>query len=967
MDQLKMYKILAIDDNRDNLVTLKALLDGHFPDAVIKTYTSAVDCVKIAKSENPDLFIIDYIMPDVDGIEACRLLKSDEDTKGIPLILLTASDTTSVKRAAGLESGADAFLTKPIDEIELAAQVKAMLRIKISEDKLKSKNRQLEKILAERTQTLNTTEKNYKLLFNSIIDIVVIHDLEGIVLEINSSGLEYLGLKEADVVGFSVLNLFNYHSIPDIASSITENIRKEGSRIETSVKNAEGELVPVEVSSRLIEYNTEYAILSVFHDVMEKRNIDELRKKLSSLLEDSEDAIIGVTFDGLIVSWNSSAERIFGYTYEAINGCSYSSLIPPYQPDDFPLLLERVKQGEKIDHYETIGMTSTGKQVYLSMKLSPVYDSAGNTIGASIIERDVTEELRVREKLRKNKDFLRSLEDINPSFYIAIDSAENILTMNRALLIALNYTLSEVVGRNYIDLMFNKSDRDMQRKDFNNMLLRKKNTVSEYPVLSKNGEVVLIEWHGKPLVKMDGNVEFVFFVGIDITERKRLEKLVMETNAVERLKIGQDLHDRLAQHLAGIIFKAELLKVKIGDTVQDIIPDIDDIISQVNKGLSKTREIAKELSPVDISPGGLHTAVVNLRDHIKETSKVNILIKWDDSISVNGKLENSNLYYIIKESILNSIENNEAGNILINASADNNIYSIEIRDDGKDFEKIDKDRNDLFLSLVKYRSWLIGASIDVKGNPGGGLSLVCRFRATGEPIHIENTKKTKFLKKGGSKNKSGVFLVDAHPVVRQGLKQIFEMEKDLYIIGEAGTADEALKSLGRLTPDIITVDISLSGTSGIDLIKACRERYQNIPILVLSIYEESLYAERAIRAGARGFVMKNEHPGIIINAIRTVLEGRQYMSDSLKEKLLDKLSSPKKDENSVLVDSMTDREFEVFQLIGHGLGNKHIADKLHISVKTVENYREKIKSKLNINSSSELIQFAVQYILEKTS
>lgn len=967
MVRLIMFKIAAIDDSRDNLITLKALLNRYFPEAEIITSTSAADCVENMKKEKPDILIIDYIMPGVDGVEACRLLKGDEETKSIPIILLTASDTTSAKRAAGLESGADAFLTKPIDEIELAAQVRAMLRIKSSEDKLKNKNRQLERILAERTQTLNRTENNYKLLFNSIIDIVVIHDLEGIVLEINSSGLEYLGLKEEDVVGFSVLNLFNYHSLPDIASSIMGNTSKGGKRIETSIKNAHGEIVPVEVSSRLVEYNNEYAILSVFHDVMEKKNIDVLRKKLSSLLEDSEDAIIGVSFDGLIVSWNSSAERIFGYKFEEINGCSYSSLIPPYQPDDFPLLLERVKQGEKIDNYETIGVTSSGSQVYLTMKISPVYDSAGEIIGASIIERDVTEEFRARETIRKGKDFLKSLEDINPAFYIALDSAGNILTMNRAMLIALNYHLGDVVGQNYIELLFHQADREIQKKDFNNMLVRKKSSVSEYPILAKDGEVLLVEWHGKPLVRMDGNVDFIFYVGIDITERKRLEKVVMETNAAERLKIGQDLHDRLAQHLAGIIFRIELLKVKLGDEMQETVSDIDEIINLVNKAVSKTREIAKELSPVDINPGGLLAAVEILRDSIKESTKANILIKWDDAISISGKLENSNLYYIIKESILNSIENNEAENILINASIDNNVCSIEIRDDGKDFEKIDKDRNNLFLSIVKYRSWLIGASTEVKGNPGGGLSIACRFRVSGEPIQVENTRKVKLLKKGGTKNQSGVFLVDAHPIVRQGLKQIFELEKDLYVIGEAGSADEALKSLGRVVPDIITVDISLSGTSGIDLIKACRERYPNIPVLVLSIYEESLYAERAIRAGARGFVMKNEHPGIIISAVRTVLDGRQYMSDSLKEKLLDKLSSPKHDEHTALVDSMTDREFEVFQLIGHGLGNKHIADKLHISVKTVENYREKIKSKLNINSSSELIQFAVQYILDKTS
>lgn len=966
MDQVT-FRILAIDDSMDNLITLRALLNSYFPGVLVETLISAEECVSIARKGKPDVIIIDYIMPGIDGIEACRLLKMDEETGGIPVILLTATDTTSAMRASGLESGADAFLTKPIDEIELAAQVKAMLRIKKSEDMLRSKNRQLEIVLAERTRSLNRTESNYRSLFNSIMDIVVIYDLEGVVLEINRNGLEYLGLQDEDVIGFSVLNLLSYKALTSIVSSIMNGSSKDGQRIEISIKNSGGETVPVEVSSRLVEFNNDYAILSVFHDMVERKNVDELRRKLSSLLDDSEDAIIGVTLDCTIVNWNNSAVRIYGYSPEEIRGRSYASLIPPCQPEYLPLLLERVRRGEKVDRYETAGLTSGGKQVNLLMKISPVEDSGGNIIGASIIQRDVTEEIRTREKIRRGKDFLKSLEDINPAFYIAIDSSANILTMNRAMLVSLGYSLNEIIGKNYIDLIIYDQDRDIQRQDFSRMLTRKKGTVSEYCIVSKGGEELLVEWHGKPLVRLDGSVDFVFFVGVDITERKRLEKLVMETNAAERLKIGQDLHDRLAQHLTGIVFKAELLKLRLSEEMSGSASGVDEIIELVNTAVNKTREIAKELVPVDINPGGLLTAVENLRDIMKFSAGVNVLIRWDSSISINGELTVSSLYYIIKESILNSVENNEASNIVISASRDSSTCTIEIKDDGMDFEMIDRERNRLFLGLIRYRSWLIGASTAVSGNPGGGICITCRFRLTGEPIADDITGKPRLLKKGRTKGKGGVFLVDSHPVVRQGLRQIFEMEKNLYIAGEAGSAEEALKTLAKNTPDIMTVDISLSGTSGIDLIKACRERYPELPVLVLSVYDESVYAERAIRAGARGYVMKNESPAVIISAVRTVLDGRQYMSESLKQKLLDKLSSPRIDERAALVDSLTDREFEVFQLIGHGLGNKHIADKLHISVKTVENFREKIKGKLDISSSSDLVQFAVQWILSRTS
>ncbi|HOK01671.1 MAG TPA: PAS domain S-box protein [Spirochaetota bacterium] len=961
-----MLRIFVIDDNADNLIAMEALLGDFFPEAEVVTFDSPIKALEEINNNLPDVVLVDYYMPEMNGNDFCVRIKNNPETSFIPVILITAANTTSKLRASALESGADAFVTKPIDEVELVAELKAMIRIKKAEDSLKEANKKLAELLSEKSERLREKEINYQSLFNSINDIVIIHDLEGMILEVNERACEYFGLKDEDLIGRSVLTLFNYQRITDIASNIMSFSSIDRKIIETTIKNAEGEIVPVEVSSRLVEYNNDYAILSLFKDVREKHDSTELKRLISLLIEDSDDAVVGLTLGGEIVSWNHSAERIFGYRADEIIGSLYSKLIPPHQHDFFPYLLERIRHGEKIDHYETEGLSKNGEVLYLTLKIVPIRDSLGDIIGASIIERDVTQEQRAIEKIRKGKDFLKNLDEINPAFYVAINSSGNILSMNRAMLFSLGYSLSEVVGKNYIDLLFSESDRQLQRQDFLKIVNKKKVVVVETTLLTRNGEEIMVEWHGKPVLKVNGQVDFIFFVGIDITERKRLEKAVMETNAAERLKIGQDLHDRLAQHLAGITFRGELLKLKIGDAMPDVISDVDEIINMVNMAVNKTREIAKELCPVEIGDGGLLTAVENLKDEIGENHNVNILIRWDKNLNLSGKLELSNLYYIIRESIYNSIEVNRAKNIIIASSKDGNLGVIEIIDDGLSFDSIDKEKNSLFQSMLKYRSWLMGASSEIRSNPAGGAIVSCRFKLTGESLQ-EDVAKWPSKKKIRGKVKYRVLLVDSHPVVRQGLRQILEIENDLEVVGETGNAEEALKLIGRLRPEIMVTDISLSGTGGLELIKACKERYPTLPILVLSIYEESIYAERSIRAGARGYVMKDESPAVIVNAIRTVLDGRQYMSDNLKERLLDKLSSPSKDEKTALVDSLTDREFEVFQLIGHGLGNKHIADKLHISVKTVENYREKIKTRLNIDSSSELVQFAVQWILSKTS
>ncbi|MFA5518194.1 MAG: PAS domain S-box protein [Spirochaetota bacterium] len=835
-------------------------------------------------------------------------------------------------------------------------------------DLLRERNEQLKHLLEDKIAMLLQTESNYKALFNSISDAVIIYDLEGFILDINDNGLGFLAISKEDIIGKSIITYFSSEFTENLISVIEDRAAFERKIFETSVIINSTAFVPVRVNSRLVEYNNEFAILSIFRDMRERKATEELRKLHETFVESSDEAIIGITLDTKIVSWNSSAERISGYASGEVMGRSFSMVASPFQSDEFTRLMDRVKNGEKIQLYETTGVTKSGNLVNLVVSILPVINSAGNIIGASITARDITDEIKAKETIKKGKSFLKNLEEINPAFYIAMDSQGKILNMNRAMLIATGHSLASVVGKDYIELLFDESDRELQRRDFMNTLKKKKSAQREYSIRGIDGEEIIVEWHGKPLLNVEGEVEFFFYVGIDITERRLLEKSIMEANTAERFKMGQELHSRVVQHLAGITFRGELLKLKISDTSVEALADIDEIMGLVVQAMNKARDLAKELSPVDDNHDGLKSAVESLKEDVKIKHNVDIHLKWDVTAVIKGKLEISSLYYLISDSVSNSIENNKAKNIILSLHRESNICVLEIRDDGLDYDQIDRDKNKAFLKLIKYRSWLIGASVEVSSNPGGGIFILCRFKTGVEAEEKPDLHYNLFHgeEKHGRK-KSSVLIIDSHPVVRQGLSQIIDRERDIQICGEASTAEGALNFLGRVVPDLMTVDIALTGSGGLDLIKACRERYPSLPILVISVYEESIYAERAIRAGARGYVMKNEPPFIILTAIRTVLEGRQYMSDSLKEKLLNKLYLPGQNEEEALVDALTDREYEVFQLIGRGYGNKHIAEKLRVSVKTVENYREKLKNKLSMESSSDLIQFAVQWLIDRTS
>ncbi|MCU0822099.1 MAG: response regulator transcription factor [Spirochaetes bacterium] len=212
--------------------------------------------------------------------------------------------------------------------------------------------------------------------------------------------------------------------------------------------------------------------------------------------------------------------------------------------------------------------------------------------------------------------------------------------------------------------------------------------------------------------------------------------------------------------------------------------------------------------------------------------------------------------------------------------------------------------------------------------------------------------------------KKKIFLVDDHPVIRQGIRQVVESHEDLAVCGEASNADDAVKEINKLKPDLVIADIMLEGSAnGIDLVKSIRERFPDIYTIVLSMHDESLYAERAIRAGARGYIMKEVAPKNIIEAIRTVLGGELYLSESQSKKIIDKLVHGSADTGDLSLGSLSDREIEIFQLLGNGFSTKEIAKKLNLSIYTVESHKRNIKTKMKLKNSSEVIKHAIQWVI----
>ena len=227
---------------------------------------------------------------------------------------------------------------------------------------------------------------------------------------------------------------------------------------------------------------------------------------------------------------------------------------------------------------------------------------------------------------------------------------------------------------------------------------------------------------------------------------------------------------------------------------------------------------------------------------------------------------------------------------------------------------------------------------------------------------------TSFSERAAETRKKRVLVIDDHPLLRQGLAMLINQQNDMEVCGEAEEAHAAMRHIAQFRPDIVILDISLKGPDGLELLKTIRALHPDLPVLVLSMHDEALYAERALRARANGYIMKQEAPDKVLVALRRIFKGDVYLSDNMSKRMLQQYIDGAPSLLQSRIAALSDRELEVFRLIGEGHATRAIAEELHLSVKTVETYHAHIKDKLSLRSGRELIQHAMQWkIHEKAS
>jgi PAS domain S-box-containing protein len=600
------FKILAIDDNPDNLVSLTALIKEKFAEATIVTANSGAEGLELAAEEFPDVILLDIVMPVMDGYEVCQKIKADEKLNTIPVVFVTAIKDDKESRIRALEAGADGFLGKPLEESELVAQLKAMVKIRNSNfDKLK-KEELLEILVAKKTKELSIShtaavnlledlkseidrrklmeaalqqsEKKYRMLVEGLPDAIVIYR-KGKINFVNGSALQlvYATVKE-ELIGKSVLQFVH----PDSMKVVKERMKEMNSGvseipvIEEKFLRLDGSEIDVEVKATSVIFENKASVQLIIRDVSERRQVlDALslsEKRYKTLFEKASNGILIMNTDGGIVNVNESFAELHGYTVDEMMQMNLKELDTPEMAKMLPKKIGLVIAGETL-HLETDHIHKDGRIVTFDVSTSLIEVGSEKYIQA--FHTDITDRKKAEDKLRQ----LSQAVEQSPATIVITDTNGDIQYVNEKFVETTGYSLMEVMGKNPRILKSGYTSSD-EYKELWQTIIAGKEWYGEFHNKKKNGDFFWESASISPIINTKGETTHFLAVKEDITERKIIREALMKSRQgykelLENMNDGfivDDISGRIVfankKFLEVFGFEAgEIEKIKIEDYV----------------------------------------------------------------------------------------------------------------------------------------------------------------------------------------------------------------------------------------------------------------------------------------------------------------------------------------------------------------------------------------------------------------
>jgi PAS domain S-box-containing protein len=474
-------------------------------------------------------------------------------------------------------------------------------------------------------------------------------------------------------------------------------------------------------------------VFASVQDVTAGKRAEGEMRRIASIVENSQDAIIDITLDGVIVNWNRSAERIYGYSSQEMKGRTASLLVPAEQTDETAGILATVHREGSVDRLETRRIRKDGTIVSVALTAGPVHDETGQLIGASIISRDISELKRAESALQENATKTAAILGTMVDGVITIDERGIIDSFNTAAERLFGYAPLEVVGRNVKMLMPEPYHGE------HDGYLRNYLRTGKAKIIGIGREVVGRRKNGSTF-PMDLAVSEVFlgprrlFTGIvrDLTDRKQLERQILGISDREQQRIGQDLHDGLGQQLAGIGFLSKSLEQRLARKNAPESKDAREIAELVSEAIAQARGMAHGLNPVDMSATGLMSALRELVSTVQRTFRIACTLTCEEPVLLNDGAVATHLYRIIQEAVNNAIKHGQAHHISVVVARAGDTITVSVRDDGVGFPDALPENKGIGLQTMRYRAALIGATLSILRVQTGGTRVDCSLK-DGEP------------------------------------------------------------------------------------------------------------------------------------------------------------------------------------------------------------------------------------------
>lgn len=769
-------------------------------------------------------------------------------------------------------------------------------------------------------QALQANEKKYRTLFESmdegycIIELIFDEDENPVdyrFLEVNSAFEEQAGLEDA-----------KGKRMRELAPDLEEHWFEIYGEVAKT-----GEPIRFERPSRALNrFLSLYAfpfgqpgsgkVAVLFNDITEQKEKERTDALLSAIVSDSDDAIVSKNLDSIIMSWNTGAERMFGYTAEEVIGQPIKMLIPEDRIDEEDRIMGKIQRGENIDHLETIRISKDGTPLDVSLTISPVRDAGGRIVGASKIARDITERKKAREERER---LLREVETERERLVDIFQRAPSVMCIMRGpdhVFEEINDMYTRLVGnRDVIGKPVREAIPEIAGQGFIDILDMVYQTGNPYTgtdmrvELRANSDgdgdtkVHYFDFVYQPLRNAYGEVTGVFMQGVDLTGRKRaqqrlqqinetLEERVEERTAAllayqdqlrslafelskaeerERQRLATDLHDNLGQMLAIAKMKLDLLQLQKNQLPDRAASDVTELAELMDDAIKYTRELMSDLKPPpSLDKEGLTEGIGWVADKMK---KHGLKVTVDDDGQPKPLTEEvrTTLRQCVRELLFNVVKHADVDKARIELSRKGDYVQVVVEDKGKGFSLKDEkpaptEEGGFGLFNINERMDLLGGGLEVVSNPGEGTRMILQVPVEGREgldapaLSEEESSKYEPGPSGESetKPKIKVLLVDDHKMMREGLRKLIEEEDDLTVIAEASDGKEGIKLARETSPDVIVMDVNMPGINGIEATREITGHAPDMRIIGLSLQEEESVARAMRNAGASAYLTKSE-------------------------------------------------------------------------------------------------------------